>query len=158
MPLIALVVLGSSAFQVSVLAALSAVASAVIALPLGVRIEHQYKRPVMITADLARCLLLASMPVAIAFDKLTFTQLCVVGVLQTAAFVAFDAASGAHLKALILPEHRLRSNSLFETTKRQCRPARRRAPDRGTGRGGHNDGRCSVLPRIGCGHPTHPTA
>ncbi|MGA4962085.1 hypothetical protein [Streptomyces pseudogriseolus] len=92
MPLIALVVLGSSAFQVSVLAALSAVASAVIALPLGVRIEHQYKRPVMITADLARCLLLASIPVAMAFDRLTFTQLCVVGVLQTAAFVAFDAA------------------------------------------------------------------
>lgn len=116
LPLIALVVLDSSAFQVSVLAALSAVASAVIALPLGVRIEHQYKRPVMITADLARCLLLASIPVAMAFDRLTFTQLCVVGVLQTTASVAFDAASGAHLKALVLPEHRLRANSLFETT------------------------------------------
>ncbi|MGA5291568.1 MFS transporter [Streptomyces pseudogriseolus] len=116
LPLIALVVLGSSAFQVSVLAALSAVASAVIALPLGVRIEHQYKRPVMITADLARCVLLVSIPVAMAFDRLTFTQLCVVGVLQTAASVAFDAASGAHLKALVLPEHRLRANSLFETT------------------------------------------
>ncbi|GAA3367938.1 MFS transporter [Streptomyces sannanensis] len=116
LPLIALLVLGSSAFQVSVLAALSAVASAVIALPLGARIEHQYKRPVMITADLARCVLLASIPVAMAFDKLTFAQLCVVGVLQTAASVAFDAASGAHLKALVLPEHRLRANSHFETT------------------------------------------
>ncbi|WP_431040422.1 MFS transporter [Streptomyces sp. P9-1] len=116
LPLIALLVLDSSAFQVSVLAALSAVASALIALPLGVRIEHQYKRPVMITADLARCLLLASIPVAMAFDRLTFTQLCVVGVLQTAASVAFDAASGAHLKALVLPEHRLRANSLLETT------------------------------------------
>ncbi|SFN95914.1 Predicted arabinose efflux permease, MFS family [Streptomyces sp. cf124] len=91
-------------------------ASALIALPLGVRIEHQYKRPVMITADLARCVLLASIPVAMGFDRLTFTQLCVVGVLQTAASVAFDAASGAHLKALVLPEHRLRANSLFETT------------------------------------------
>ncbi|MFE1265599.1 MFS transporter [Streptomyces albogriseolus] len=116
LPLIALLVLDASAFQVSVLAALSAVASALIALPLGVRIEHQYKRPVMITADLARCVLLASIPVAMAFDGLTFTQLCVVGVLQTAASVAFDAASGAHLKALVLPEHRLRANSLLETT------------------------------------------
>ncbi|TWD12897.1 putative MFS family arabinose efflux permease [Streptomyces sp. T12] len=116
LPLIALLVLDSSAFQVSVLAALSALASALIALPLGVRIEHQYKRPVMITADLARCVLLASIPVAMAFDRLTFTQLCVVGVLQTAASVAFDAASGAHLKALVLPEHRLRANSLLETT------------------------------------------
>ncbi|MGA4980725.1 MFS transporter [Streptomyces cellulosae] len=116
LPLIALLVLDSSAFQVSVLAALSAVASALIALPLGVRIEHQYKRPVMITADLARCVLLASIPLAMAFERLTFTQLCVVGVLQTAASVAFDAASGAHLKALVRPEHRLRANSLFETT------------------------------------------
>ncbi|QIY66514.1 MFS transporter [Streptomyces sp. RPA4-2] len=116
LPLIALLVLDSSAFQVSVLAALSAVASGVIALPLGVRIEHQYKRPVMITADLVRCAGLASVPVAMAFDGLTFTQLCAVGVLQTAASVAFDAASGANLKALVLSEHRLRANSLFETT------------------------------------------
>nr|WP_253267662.1 MFS transporter [Streptomyces asoensis] len=116
LPLVALLVLHSSAFQVSLLTALSAVASAVIALPLGVRIEHQYKRPVMITADLARCAVLLSVPVAAAFGGLTFAHLCVVGILQTAASVAFDAASGAHLKALVLPEHRLRANSLFETT------------------------------------------
>ncbi|MET8165853.1 MFS transporter [Streptomyces sp. NPDC005329] len=116
LPLVAVLVLRSSAFQVSLLTALSAVASVVIALPLGVRIEHQYKRPVMITADLARCAALVSVPVAAAFGALTFAHLCVVGVLQTAASVAFDAASGAHLKALVLPEHRLRANSLFETT------------------------------------------
>ncbi|MFD5816228.1 MFS transporter [Streptomyces sp. NPDC127038] len=116
LPLIALLVLDSSAFQVSLLAALSAVASGVIALPLGVRIEHRYKRPVMITTDLVRCAALASIPLAMAFDGLTFTQLCAVGVLQTAASVAFDAASGAHLKALVPAEHRLRANSLFETT------------------------------------------
>ncbi|MER5478750.1 MFS transporter [Streptomyces sp. NPDC002734] len=116
LPLIALLVLNSSPFEVSALAALSAVASAVIALPLGARIEHRYKRPVMITADLARCVLLVSIPVTVAFDSLTFTHLCVVGVLQTSASVAFEAASGAHLKALVPPEHRLHANSLFETT------------------------------------------
>ncbi|WP_414079838.1 MFS transporter [Streptomyces sp. CL7] len=42
--------------------------------------------------------------------------MCVVGVLQTATSVAFDAASGAHLKALVLPEHRLCANSLCEMT------------------------------------------
>lgn len=116
LPLIALLVLDASAFQVSLLAALSAVASGMIALPLGVRIEHQYKRPVMITADLARCAVLASVPAAMAFDALTFAHLCAVGVLQTAASVAFDAASGAHLKALVVRDQRLRANSLFETT------------------------------------------
>ncbi|TNM51712.1 MFS transporter, partial [Streptomyces sp. NP160] len=70
----------------------------------------------MISADLVRCAVLASIPIAMAFHGLTFTHLCAVGVLQTAASVAFDAASGAHLKALVLPEDRLRANSLFETT------------------------------------------
>ncbi|MFJ9351257.1 MFS transporter [Streptomyces sp. NPDC101237] len=120
LPLIALLVLDSSPFQVSVLAALSAVASGVIALPLGVHIEHRYKRPVMVTADLVRCAVLASIPAAMAFDRLTFTHLCVVGVVQTAASVAFDAASGAQVKALVVPEHRLRANSLFETTNWIC--------------------------------------
>ncbi|KES03736.1 hypothetical protein BU52_28910 [Streptomyces toyocaensis] len=58
--------------------------------------------------------MLASIPVAMDVDGLTFTQLCAVGLLQTAASVAFDAASGAHLKALVLPEHRLRVNSPLE--------------------------------------------
>ncbi|MEU4169273.1 MFS transporter [Streptomyces sp. NPDC026665] len=116
LPLVALLVLHASAFQVSLLTALSAVASALIALPLGVRIEHRYKRPVMVTADLVRCAVLVSVPVAAACGGLTFVQLCAVGVLQTAASIAFDAASGAHLKALVRPEHRLRANSLFENT------------------------------------------
>ncbi|MFG2375145.1 MFS transporter [Streptomyces sp. NPDC048504] len=116
LPLVALLVLHSSAFQVSLLTALSAVASAVIALPLGVRIEYRHKRAVMITADLVRRAVLVSVPVAAAFGGLTFVHLCAVGILQRAAAVAFDAASGAHLKALVLPEHRLRANSLFETT------------------------------------------
>ncbi|XKK61557.1 MFS transporter [Streptomyces sp. ARC32] len=117
LPLVALLVLDCSAFQVSLLAALSAVASGVIALPLGVHIEHRYKRPVMVTADLARGAVLASVPVAMAFGTLTFAHLCAVGILQTAASVAFDAASGAHLKTLVPPEHRLHANSLFETTR-----------------------------------------
>ncbi|MFD7866151.1 MFS transporter [Streptomyces sp. NPDC059783] len=116
LPLIALLVLDSSPVEVSALAALSALASGVIALPLGVRVEYRRKRPVMITADLVRCAVLATVPLAMAFDALTFTQLCAVGILQTAASVAFDAAGGAHLKALVRPEHRLRANSLFETT------------------------------------------
>lgn len=160
LPLIALLVLDSSALQVSVLAALSAVASGVIALPLGVRIEHQYKRPAMIATDLARCAVLASVPVAMAFDRLTFAHLCVVGVLQSAAAVAFDAASGAHLKALVLTEHRLRANSAFETTRWFSVSA-------GPPVGGLLIGALgaaatlvvdALLPRLGPRHPAHPAA
>lgn len=114
--LIALLVLHASTFRVSLLAGLSAVASAAIVLPLGVRIEYRLKRPVMMTADVLCFLVLASVPAAAALGVLTYAQLCVVGVVQTAASVAFNAASGAHLKALVEPACRIRATSVFETT------------------------------------------
>lgn len=116
LPLIALLLLHASTFQVSLLAGLSAVASAAVALPLGVRIEYRLKRPVMMTADTVRFLVMATVPAAAALGVLTYAQLCLVGVVQTAASVAFNAASGAHLKALVTPQGRIRANSAFETT------------------------------------------
>ncbi|WP_329309652.1 MFS transporter [Streptomyces sp. NBC_01262] len=116
LPLVAVAALHVSTFQVSLLAALSAVASAAISLPLGGRIEHRHKRPAMTTADGVRCLALASVPVAAALGLLTFMQLCVVGVLQSTAAIAFSAASTAHLKGLVAPSDRLRAAAQFETT------------------------------------------
>ncbi|MDX6258773.1 MAG: hypothetical protein QOH84_461, partial [Kribbellaceae bacterium] len=79
LPLVAVLVLDVSTFQVSLLAALSAVAGAAIALPSGDFIEQHHKRPVMIIADLVRFGALLSVPVAAAVDLLTYAQLCVVG-------------------------------------------------------------------------------
>jgi MFS family permease len=116
LPLIAVLVLDVSTFQVSLLAALSAVAGAALALPMGDFIEQRRKRPVMIAADVVRFVALLSVPVAVAFDALTYPQLCVVGVVQAAALIAFTAASGAHLKALVPAEGRAEANSRFEST------------------------------------------
>ncbi|WP_225840383.1 MFS transporter [Streptomyces sp. NK08204] len=116
LPLVAVTTLHATALQVSLLAALSSVPGAVIALWLGGRIEHRTKRPVMIAADLARAVALASVPLAAALGLLTFGQLCAVGVVQAAATTAFLAASTAHLKALVAPEARLRASARFETT------------------------------------------
>ena len=116
LPLIAVLVLNVSTFQVAALAAISAVASAAIALPLGSFVEFRRKRPIMMTTDLARFAALGSVPASAAFGALTYTQLCLVGVIQTTCNILFGAASGAHLKALVPAEHRLKANSRFETT------------------------------------------
>lgn len=116
LPLVAVLVLHVSTFQVAMLAALSGIASATIALPLGSLIEFRAKRPVMIAADLLRFAALGSVPVAAMFGVLTYSQLCLVGVVQTTCNIAFGAASGAHLKALVSPDERLVANSRFETT------------------------------------------
>ncbi|MGC4936919.1 MFS transporter [Kribbella sp. DT2] len=116
LPLIAVLVLDVSTFQVALLAALSAVAGAALALPMGDFIEQRHKRPVMIVADLVRFAVLISIPVGAALDVLTYAQLCAVGILHAAALIAFTAASGAHLKALVPAEQRTEANGRFEQT------------------------------------------
>jgi predicted MFS family arabinose efflux permease len=116
LPLIAILVLDASDLQVSLLAALAGVAAAAIALPLGPWIEFRRKRPVMIGADLVRFGALASVPVAAAAGVLSYVQLCLVAVTQTAGAIVFTAASGAHLKALVEPESRAEANGRFEST------------------------------------------
>ena len=116
LPLIAILALDASDLQVSLLAALSGIAAAMIALPLGPWIEFRRKRPVMIGADLLRFGALGSIPVAATAGLLTYAQLCLVAVAQTAGAIAFTAASGAHLKALVAPEQRAEANGRFEST------------------------------------------
>lgn len=116
LPLVALLVLHASALQVSLLAAVSGIGAALISLPLGSRIEYRRKRPVMMAADLVRFAALASVPVAAAGHALTYAQLCAVGVISTIGAIAFNAASGAHLKALVGPGRRMIAASRFETT------------------------------------------
>jgi MFS family permease len=114
--IIAVLDLHSTTLQVALLAALSGVASAVIALPLGAWIEFRRKRPVMVAADLLRFVALGSVPVAALGGVLTYAQLCVVGVVQTAANIVFTTASGANIKSLVPPEQRTEADARLETT------------------------------------------
>ena len=108
--------LDASTFQVTALAALSGLASALIGLRLGPFVEFHRKRPVMVAADLLRFAALGSVPLAAVLDSLTFTQLCVVAVVATASDITFTAASTAHLKWLVPPPLRLAANSRLEAT------------------------------------------
>ncbi|MFD0360213.1 MFS transporter [Nocardia sp. GCM10030253] len=116
LPLIAILVLESSDLQVSLMAALSGLASAAIALPLGSFVEFHRKRPIMVHADLVSFAALGSVPVAAWLGVLTYTQLCVVVTLVTLCRIVFNAASGVYVKALVPEPGRIRANSRLETT------------------------------------------
>ncbi|MCM3883086.1 MFS transporter [Frankia sp. R82] len=115
LPIVAILVLHASAFEVSMLSGLAGLTAAAVLLPLGAGIEHRRKRPVMIAADLVRFIALASVPVAAALHLLTFGHLVAVGALSSIASTAFAAASGAHLKAMTDTDGCLATNSWFET-------------------------------------------
>ncbi|MBG6065623.1 MFS transporter [Micromonospora ureilytica] len=116
LPLIAVLVLQASPAQVSVLAALGPAVGALLALPLGPWVEFHRKRQVMIAMDLARFAVLLTIPVAYALGRLSFGQLLVVSAVVATAKIAFNAASGAFLKALVRPDDLLVANARFEST------------------------------------------
>jgi MFS family permease len=101
LPVVAVVVIGASTFQVALLAATSSVTVALLAFPLGSMVEHRRKRSVMVGADVLRFAALGSVPFAGALGILTFTHLCVVAALTAFGQIAFQAAAQAHLKALV---------------------------------------------------------
>ncbi|PVE11208.1 hypothetical protein Y717_16375 [Streptomyces scopuliridis RB72] len=70
----------------------------------------------MVAMDLIRFAALMSVPAAFALGRLSFAQLLVVAVVVGAADIAFTAASGACLKALVRPEDLLVANGRFEST------------------------------------------
>ncbi|MEU8797163.1 MFS transporter [Spirillospora sp. NPDC048819] len=115
-PLIAILVLDAGPAEVSLLSAAGLAAGAAVAVLLGPWVEFSRKRPVMIAMDLTRFAALLSVPAAFALGRLTLVQLLVVSVIVAAAGIAFRAASGAFLKALVPPGDLLVANGRFEST------------------------------------------
>ncbi|MCM3808597.1 MFS transporter [Streptomyces sp. DR7-3] len=115
-PIIAIVVLHAGSAEVSLLAAAGLAVGAMVAVPLGPWMEFRRKRPVMIAMDVVRFAALMTVPVLFLFDRLTFAQLVVVSVVVSAADIAFTAASGACLKALVPGDDLLVANGRFEST------------------------------------------
>ena len=115
-PLIAVLALHAGPAEVSALSAVGPAVGALIAVPLAPWVEFRRKRPVMIAMDLTRFAAMATIPLAYAFGRLTFIQLLVISAVVAAAKIAFNAASGAYLKALVRPEDLLVANARFEST------------------------------------------
>ncbi|MFI8977461.1 MFS transporter [Nocardia asteroides] len=116
LPLVAILVIDASDLQVSLLAAMAGIASAVIALPMGSFIEFHRKRTIMVQADLVCFAALASVPLAAWLGVLTYAHLCVVVTLQTVCGIVFNAANGAYIKSIVPEPQRVRANSRFEST------------------------------------------
>ncbi|WP_336208326.1 MFS transporter [Nonomuraea sp. LPB2021202275-12-8] len=101
LPMVAVLALHASPMEVGVLSALQTSAFLIIGLPAGVWVDRMRKRRVMMTADLARSLLLASIPLAQALGVLSIWLLCVVALLVSAAGVFNDVADQTYLPDLV---------------------------------------------------------
>ncbi|MGN9793658.1 MFS transporter [Streptomyces sp. OZ13] len=110
-PLIAVSALDASAGEVGLLATLSTVAFLLIGLPAGAWVDRMRHRRVLITADLVRAALFASVPSAWALDALTLEHLYAVVLLNGCATVFFDVGSQSILPRLVGRESLVRANA-----------------------------------------------
>lgn len=115
LPLVALDALHASPGQVGLLGALGPVAFLLIGLPAGVWVDRSRHRPIMITADLVRAALLASIPLAWALHALTLPQLYAVVLATGVGTVFFDVASQSNLPAVVTRERLVAANAALVT-------------------------------------------
>jgi len=114
-PLVAVVVLDATAFEVASLATVEFLPFIVFTLPAGVWVDRLSRRLVLIVGDAGRALLLLSIPIAYVFDALTLGQLYVVGFLVGILTVFFDVAYQAYLPSLVVPDPLFEGTSKLKT-------------------------------------------
>lgn len=115
LPLLAVLVLDATPWQVSLLAASGLAATAIVALGLGAAIDRGSKRTFMIASSLVAATAMASIPAAVALGWLTFGQLCLVSVVQAITGVTYLAASGAYVKSVVPQQHLVSAASRVDT-------------------------------------------
>ncbi|MGW1895252.1 MFS transporter [Streptomyces sp. NPDC002004] len=116
LPLVAVVALRASTFQVGLLTAATTAAFAVIALPAGALVDRGAKRSIMIVCDILRLLIIGSIPVAAAFGTLTMTQLYIVAVAAGVCTVFFDVSYQSYVPSLIRAEDLMDANGKLAAT------------------------------------------
>lgn len=101
LPLVAITALHADEFQVGLLTAKTTAGSLLVGLPAGAWVDRMRKRPVMISTDLARALVLVTVPVAAWADLLTIWWLYAVALAHGVLTVFFDVAYVSYLPHLV---------------------------------------------------------
>ncbi|WP_369174779.1 MFS transporter [Streptomyces sp. R28] len=92
LPLVAVVALKASPFEVGLLTAATTAAFALIALPAGALVDRGSRRSIMMLCNILRLLIIGSVPLAAALGAVTMAQLYVVAVAAGVCTVFFDVA------------------------------------------------------------------
>ena len=117
LPLVAIDVLHASAFEVAALTTVEFLPFLLVSLPAGVWVDRLRRRPILVAGDLARAVLLASIPIVYAAGSLTIWQLYSVGFFVGVATVFFDVAYQSYLPSLVDREALIDGNAKLEISR-----------------------------------------
>ena len=113
LPLTAVLVLDATPAEMGYLTAAALIPNLIFSLHAGAWVDRRAnQRRTMIAADIGRGLLLATIPIAYAFDALTIEQMYVVGFLSGVFSVLFFVAYNTVFTNLVEREHYVEANSM----------------------------------------------
>jgi MFS family permease len=117
-PLAAVLVLDADAADMGYLTAAGLTPHLLLSLPAGVWLDRvARRRRIMITADLARALLVTSVPVAYALDMLTMAQLYGIAFAAGCLAVFFDLSYSTVFVSITAREHYVEGNALVNGSR-----------------------------------------
>ena len=117
LPVLAVRVLDADEFQMGLLTFCEFLAFLVIGLPAGAWVDRWRKQRVLVANDLIRALALGSLPLAWAFDVLTFAQVLIVALFIGCCTVFFDVAYQSYLPEIVEPEDIGEGNAKLQATQ-----------------------------------------
>ena len=114
LPLVAVVTLQASTFEVALLTAAAWLPWLVVGLPAGAWVERLEKRPIMLVCNTVSMAVFGSVPLAAAFGVLTMPYLLAAALLGGFAKVFFTLAYRAYLPALVGEDELLEGNAKIQ--------------------------------------------
>lgn len=111
LPLLALLSLDATPAAMGFLGAMGTLPVLLLGLPAGVWVDRMRRRPILMGADIGRALLLFTIPLAAAFDRLTLMQLYLVAGLAGILTVFFEVADQSLLPSIIGRDELVDGNS-----------------------------------------------
>ena len=113
----AILVLNATPAQIALLRAADLVPGFLVGLTAGVWVDRLRRRPVMITADIGRALLLGSIPLVALTGHARIEQLYLVAALASLLTVFFDVAEQSYIPAVVGRDRLLDANSKLAATQ-----------------------------------------
>ena len=117
LPLVAIVVLDASTFQVALLTTIDFLPFILFSLPAGVWVDRLRRRPILVVGDLGRAAVLVSIPIVHALGTLTIGQLYAVGFVAGTLTVFFDVSYQSYLPSLVDRDRLVEGNSKLEVSR-----------------------------------------
>ena len=100
-PLIAVTMLSASSAETALATTLSLLPFLVVGLPAGVWVDRMRRRPLLVACDVARALVLLTLPIEWALEALTLGHLYLVALVMGVGRVLFDVAHTSYLPRLV---------------------------------------------------------